>query len=176
MRFYPELGNALDRVPPPHRSYALQIGIADSVAVGLIGVAGVVGISCAANDFAHLSDNRPPSCPPLIPLLSLGVGTFALASPVIHLSHERPLAALAAFGLRAVAPSLTLWMFDALGRKSLVGVGSVALLAELATAVVVDLTVLAELPAERQPSNALALQPTLVISEREAGIALNAHF
>jgi hypothetical protein len=108
--------------------------------------------------------------------LVLAGATFTLASPIIHIAHERPVAALGAFALRAVLPAGVLLLSvesadPASAAAGLLFVGS------LVTAMFVDWFVLA-VPgeSERREPHTVAWQPSVLALRGGAGLGVVARY
>jgi len=84
---------------PESTSYRNSLVKGDLIAAGLLGGAVVTAIPCVAGNGARVS------CQVAIGLGVASVGTYLLASPITHLTRDRPKAAALALALRVGLPA-----------------------------------------------------------------------
>lgn len=162
------------------RSYGKQIATADGATGALLVVTGIMGFACVVGSIDRYDDgednNSRAICAVALGSLVLTGATFTLASPIIHLVHERPGAAFGAFALRAVLPAGVL-LVSAESRDPASAVAGLLFVGSLVTAMFVDWFVLAVpgKPEAREP-HTVAWQPSVLALRGGAGLGVVARY
>ncbi|MGD8860809.1 MAG: hypothetical protein PVI30_12435 [Myxococcales bacterium] len=139
--------------------YATSIMLADVVAGGaLMGGLAVTGF-CVLQS-GGVRDASPPGCAVGLGVASAGIGTYLLASPIIHASHGNVPAVFAAPAVRLAGPVLGAWVSREVPSFGRLNGYPVMILGGLGGALAFDWYVLAGGPARQRPATT-RLQPLL---------------